>query len=329
MSNKAAARLAALEASMAKGQDQSAAERRADALRSVAATGAQARPEPDVAPVAPVAAARALGIQPIPLALVHDNPFDARRVRRQADVLKIAESFKSHGQQTPARGYWREDGTVGLFFGHVRKRAAIHLGWPEFKVDIVPPPKNDQELYLVSRAENADRSDQTPLDDALAWLDLLEKGVYKTQEELATAVGVQQGTIAKTLSFAKLPMELMDECIRYGIVNPAMLYNLVQYHKEAASVDKTSDLIKQIKDGGLSTREVEAMTKRLRLERETGGPQVVRKPRSDTHRVTFAGVRGELKEFTEKGRVELKIDLKDDAARAQLMAQLKSLFTTQ
>jgi hypothetical protein len=42
--------------------------------------------------------------------------------------------------------------------------------------------------------------------------------------------------------------------------------------------------------------------------------------------VVFAGARGELKEFAEKGRVELKIDLKDDEARAKLMTALKGLF---
>lgn len=335
MSSKAAARLAALDASLAKGHDKSAAERRAEALLAASSAGRQAdstagaiEPTP-ITGAAPAAPVRKLGVQDIPLEKVHDNPFDARRVRREADVLNLADSFKIHGQQTPARGYWKPDGTVGLFYGHVRKRAAIHLGWPSLKVDMVAPPQNDQELYLVSRSENVDRAEQTPLDDALAWLDLLEKRVYSTQDELAAAVGLQQSTIAKTLSFAKLPMQLMDECIKHGIVNTTMLYALVQYHKEAGSIDKTSDLIKQIKDGGLSTREVDALTKRLKLEREAGGPTVVRKPRSDIHKIVYAGARGELKEFAEKGRVVLTIDLNDDAARAQLMTQLKSLFTTQ
>ena len=335
MNSKAAARLAALDSSLAKGHDKSAAERRAEALLAASSAGRQAGSTADAKEPAratnetPPAPLRKLGVQDIPLEKVHDNPFDARRVRREADVLNLAESFKVHGQQSPARGYWKEDGTVGLFYGHVRKRAAIHLGWPSFKVNMVDPPASDKELYLVSRSENVDRADQTPLDDALAWWDLLDKRVYSTQEELAAAVGLQQGTIAKTLSFVKLPMELMDECIKYGIVNTTMLYALVQYHKEAASVDKTSDLIKQIKDGGLSTREVDALTKRLKLEREAGGPTIVRKPRSDIHKIVYAGARGELKEFAEKGRVVLTIDLKDDAARAQLMTQLKGLFVTQ
>jgi len=124
-------------------------------------------------------------------------------------------------------------------------------------------------------------------------------------------------------------MQLMDECIKNGIVNTTMLYSIVLYHKEADNVDKTSDLIKQIKDGGLSTREVDALTKRLKMEREAGGPTIIRKPRSDIHKIVYAGARGELKEFAEKGRVVLTIDLTDDATRAQLMTQLKGLFTTE
>jgi hypothetical protein len=129
---------------------------------------------------------------------------------------------------------------------------------------------------------------------------LISAGRYRTQDKLAVSVGVQQGTIARTLAFAKLPLQLMGECIKHGVVNPTMLYALVQYHKEVISVDKTSDLIKQIEDSGLSTQEVEAFTKLLRVERDTGGPKVVGKPRSDCHKVGFPRARGELKAFAEK-----------------------------
>jgi ParB family chromosome partitioning protein len=325
---------AILNASLAAGKSAAAnvstAESRLDAYAST--TNTLVPPSSNIAQLQPTSTnsplpqPRKLGRQKVALALIHDNPYDARRVRRPTDELKLAESMKKNGQESPARGYWREDGTCGLFFGHQRKRAAIHLGWPELEVDMVPPPASNEELYLVSRRENIERSVQTPLDDALAWSLLLEEGIYATQDDLAAAVGVAQGTVAKALSIAKLPTELMDECIKYDILNPTMLYSLLLFHKESGNIETTSDLIKEIKDGKVSTRDVEARTKRLRVEKEAGGPQVIRKPRSDIHKVVFAGARGELKEFAEKGRVELKIDLKDNEARAKLMTALKGLF---
>lgn len=322
-----AARFSALDSSRAKGVQAVASaspaeERAARLLSGEEAPAAAARPRLVATSEAPIG--QALGLQEVPLTLVHDNPFDARRVYRPTDVQRMADSLKTYGQQSPARGYWK-DGKCMLFYGHQRKRAAIQLGWTYLKVDVVEPPASDQELYLVSRAENADRAEQTPLDDALVWHDLLEKGLYATQEELGRAVGVSQETVARTLAYAKLPINLMNECIDLGILNRTMLYALVQFHKESGNEETTSKLIKEIKDGGLSTREVEARTRQLKLEKEQG-PVVVKKPRSDTHKISYGKSKGVLKEFVEKGRVELRMDGLDDSTRGKLIAQLKQFF---
>lgn len=332
MNSKTLARLAALDSSVAHSTQvvsKSAAERRAEALLAATRTESNITEKATVAtqPVVPEAPLKVLGTQDVPLAIIRDNPFDARRVRRPDDERILAESIKKYGQQIPARGYWAEDGTCVLFYGHQRKRAVIYLGERTLKVDMVAPPENNKELYLVSRRENVERSMQTPLDDAIAWQHLLDSKVYETQDELAHAMGVEQATVAKTLAYTKLQPEVMNECIKHGILNRTMLYLLVLFQKEAVSVEQTCDLIKEIKDGKLSTRDIEARIKRLRLEREAGGPVIKRKPRADSHKVIFAGVRGELKEFSEKGRVELVIDLKDDETRAQLMNKLKDLFS--
>lgn len=330
--------LAALDASSTRGVDaKDAAQRRAAALRedapdvrltapSVAAAPASA------APVAPSEQSRAVGtgqqgVQDVPLMQVVDNPYNARRVYRDSDIENLANSFQEYGQQSAARGFWR-DGKCVLIYGHRRKRAAVQLSWSHLKVDIVPAPANDQELYLASREENAQRSAQTLFDDALVWHDLLDKGVYATQDELATALKISQPLIAKTLALRKLPMAIMKECIAKDLTARTVLYALSQYHDDVGDEQETLKLIGEASSKGMSSRDLEARVRYLK-ELRKGGAAAVQKPRSDTHKFTYGNKSGVLKEFVAKGRVELRIEGLDEEARASLVSRLRELLPPQ
>jgi ParB family chromosome partitioning protein len=268
-----------------------------------------------------------LGVQDVPLMRVTDNPFNARRVYRDSDIENLADSFQKYGQQSAARGFWR-DGKCVLIYGHRRKRAALQLSWPHLKVDMVAAPVDDKELYLASREENAQRSAQTLLDDALVWHDLLEKGVYSTQDELAEALEISQSLIAKTLSLRKLPMNIMKECIAKELTSRAVLYALSQFHYDVGDEQDTMKLIGEASSKGMSSRDIEARVRYLKELRKTG-TAAVQKPRSDTHKFTYGNKNGVLKEFVAKGRVELKIEGLNEEARAALVSRLREILSPQ
>ena len=330
--------LAALDASSTRGNDtRGAAERRAAALRE------------DVSEIPPVDPARAQLVSPtehsaareaeqvgasnlmaqhgvleVPLMLITDNPFNARRVYRDSDIEGLADSFQKYGQQSAARGFWR-DGKCVLIYGHRRKRAALQLSWNHLKVDLVTAPEGDKELYLASREENAQRSAQTLFDDALVWHDLLEKKVYSTQDELAESLKISQSVIAKTLSLRKLPMHIMKECIARDLTSRAVLYALSQFHDDVGDEQDTIKLIEEASSKGMSSRDVEARVRYLK-ERRKAGNAAVSKPRSDAYKFTYGAKVGVLKEFVTKGRVELKIEGLDDDARTALVSQLRQIL---
>jgi ParB family chromosome partitioning protein len=330
--------LAALDASSARGTDtRDAAQRRVAALREDVSDSPSANlvPSPPVLPAVHTVARAASqgheanllgqsGVQDVPLMLITDNPFNARRVYRDSDIEGLADSFQKYGQQSAARGFWR-DGKCVLIYGHRRKRAALQLSWSHLKVDLVPAPSDDKELYLASREENAQRSAQTLFDDALVWHDLLDKGVYATQEELAASLKISQSLIAKTLSLRKLPMHIMKECIARDLTARSVLYALSQFHDDVGDEQATMKLIEEASSKGMSSRDVEARVRYLK-ERRRAGNAVLSKPRSDTYKFNYGNRDGVLKEFVTKGRVELKIEGLDDDARAALVSQLRQIL---
>lgn len=333
--------LAALDASSARGTDtRDAAQRRVAALREDVPDPPPANlvPNPPVLPTVQTVARAAsqgqdasplgqAGVQDIPLMLITDNPFNARRVYRDSDIEGLADSFQKYGQQSAARGFWR-DGKCVLIYGHRRKRAALQLSWSHLKVDLVAAPSDDKELYLASREENAQRSAQTLFDDALVWHDLLDKGVYVTQEELAASLKISQSLIAKTLSLRKLPMHIMKECIARDLTARSVLYALSQFHDDVGDEQETMKLIEEASSKGMSSRDVEARVRYLK-ERRRAGNAVLSKPRSDTYKFNYGNRDGVLKEFVTKGRVELKIEGLDEDARAALVSQLRQILPPQ
>ena len=331
--------LAALDASSARGTDtRDAAQRRVAALREdVSDPPPSASPELNppallnghtVTHTAPqrhdASPPGKAGVQDVPLMLIIDNPFNARRVYRDSDIEGLADSFQKYGQQSAARGFWR-DGKCVLIYGHRRKRAALQLSWNHLKVDLVAAPGDDKELYLASREENAQRSAQTLFDDALVWHDLLDKGVYATQEELAASLKISQSLIAKTLSLRKLPMHIMKECIARDLTARSVLYALSQFHDDVGDEQETMKLIEETSSKGMSSRDLDARVRYLK-ERRRAGNAVLAKPRSDTYKFNYGNRDGVLKEFVTKGRVELKIEGLDEDARAALVSQLRQIL---
>jgi ParB family chromosome partitioning protein len=330
--------LAALDASSARGTDtRDAAQRRVAALREDVSDPPSANlvPNPPVLPAVHTVARAASqgheanplgqsGVQDVPLMLITDNPFNARRVYRDSDIEGLADSFQKYGQQSAARGFWH-DGKCVLIYGHRRKRAALQLSWSRLKVDLVTAPSDDKELYLASREENAQRSAQTLFDDALVWHDLLDKGVYATQEELAASLKISQSLIAKTLALRKLPMHIMKECIARDLTARSVLYALSQFHDDVGDEQETMKLIEEASTKGMSSRDVEARVRYLK-ERRRAGNAVLSKPRSDTYKFNYGNRDGVLKEFVTKGRVELKIEGLDEDARAALVSQLRQIL---
>lgn len=255
----------------------------------------------------------------INVGLVKSNPFNPRAVYTTTAVDNMALSLSTSGQRISATGYIDEHGHVALIEGETRLRGARAAGLATLRVEIRPRPASDRELYEEARAANVERRDQTPLDDAIKWKELLGKKLYPTQAALAKALGLGEDHVSRTLSLAGLSNRVIHAVAENTeLLNHKML-NALREFWEVQGDEATLELILEVAKTGMGYRDVVA-----RRKSAAKGP--VKRPRSTREVLTFKGAKGEIKSFEEDGRVELSLKgLTPESAR-ELTSKLMALF---
>ncbi|WP_427307713.1 ParB/RepB/Spo0J family partition protein [Cupriavidus sp. H39] len=259
----------------------------------------------------------------IPLAQLHDNPLNARRIYDPAVVQERAASIATHGQKTPglAAADPARPGHYILIDGHYRKRALASAGKLEMEC-FVEDDLSDLDFYRLSFMLNEQRSDQSALDNAIAWRQLLDEGKVQKEEEICELTGISAGTVNKTLALLRLPesvLGVMRE--RPSAIGIAAGYELTLYFKLAGE-ERTRELAARIIHDGLSSREVEAIRKQAQDGKARKVKEISRqyKIRTDSGQLL-----GTIKEW-DSGRVMLDVQLTDRSAREALVEALKSRF---
>ncbi|MCT9069841.1 ParB/RepB/Spo0J family partition protein [Cupriavidus gilardii] len=259
----------------------------------------------------------------IPLSQLHDNPLNARRIYDPAVVQERAASIATHGQKTPglAAPDPSRPGHYILIDGHYRKRALAAAGKLEMEC-FVERDLSDLDFYRLSFLLNEQRSDQSALDNAIAWRQLLDEGKVAKEEDICELTGMSAGTVNKTLALLKLPESvLMVMRERPSAIGIAAGYELTLYYKLAGE-ERTRELAMRIMNDGLSSREVEA----IRKQAQEGKARKV-KEISRQYKIRTSGgeLLGTIKEW-DSGRVVLDVQLTDRDAREALLEALKARF---
>ncbi|CAG9181924.1 ParB/RepB/Spo0J family partition protein [Cupriavidus pampae] len=259
----------------------------------------------------------------IALSNLHDNPLNARRIYDPAVVQERAASIATHGQKTPglAAPDPARPGHYILIDGHYRKRALASAG----KLDMecfIESDLGDLDFYRLSFLMNEQRSDQSALDNAIAWRQLLDEGKVQKEEEICELTGMSAGTVNKTLALLKLPESVLGAMReRPSAIGIAAGYELTLFFKLAGE-DRTRDLVSRILVDGLSSREVEAIRKQAQEGKSRKVKEISRqyKIRTDAGQLL-----GTIKEW-DSGRVMLDVQLADRNAREDLVELLKTRF---
>lgn len=284
------------------------------------------------------------GTVTVPLDQVLDNPLNARQTYREQRVKDLAANIGLHGQLAPAIACRTSDvlalldgpETQGLkralkdapnagapyllIGGHYRKMALRVVNRPiELKVATV---RSLMELYALSYAENDQREDPSPLDDALSWQNLLQLGVAKTQEDIAGVTGKSRAVIAKTLSLLKLPPEIL-ELFRDAQTAYSHPYALTQLMGHIPP-DRLFEYAQKIVSGAISTRELDEVVKTVTAGAKGQGRK--KKELSRQHKIHHGGQEiGVLKDW-DNGRLLLDVTLPIGSARDELLTELRSHF---
>lgn len=255
----------------------------------------------------------------VPVGLIKSNPFNPRAVYTTTAVENMSNSLLSSGQRISATGYVNEEGQITLIEGETRLRGTRGASLPTLRVEIRQRPSSDRSLYEEARAANVERRDQTPLDDAIKWKELLAKKVYPTQVALAKAMSLGEDQVSRTLSLASLSNRVIHAVVEQpDLLNQKML-NALREFWESQGDDATLALILEVAKTGMGYRDVVA-------RRKAAAKAPVKRPRSTREELTFHGAKGELKIFEDDGRLELSLKGLTPDAYKELTAKLMSLF---
>ena len=255
----------------------------------------------------------------VPLELVKSNPFNPRVFYPMTAIEDMIKSISEKGQQIAATGYAGEGAEVFLIEGETRFRALRALGKQTLRIEIRPKPDGDKELYEAAREINIERNDQTPLDDAIKWKELLDKKIYPTQSSLAKSLRIGEDQVSRILSLAMMPSRIIQSLSENYSLCTAKMLNAIREYWAIAGDDETLKLILEIETKDLGYRDVVN-----RRKAASNGP--VKRTRSTKDSIKYFGAVGEFKSFEEEGRVEFSMKGLTQEQTHEITNKIKALF---
>ncbi|KWK05988.1 hypothetical protein WM11_11375 [Burkholderia ubonensis] len=265
----------------------------------------------------------------IALSAVKDSPYNPRHFYPQKSLESLTANLAEQEQQTPIHVIpdYQLPGTFFISDGGRRTRSLRALKRATVKAIVVDLPIGIQS-YKMGFDLNTQRESQTPFDNAVKWRRMLDDGLFATQRELGEVLGIDEGTVAQTLSLAKLPEDLLMEMV----VTPEyfgrrLAYELVRYFdKTDRDSDRTLELIRKIVREELSLRDVQR-----EIAKDVG--PTARKPRGQravfNHRIEYklptGEVAGEMKTYGED-RLDLQLKGLTPELRATLQRTIEEVL---
>lgn len=151
-------------------------------------------------------------INKVPLADIHPNPNQPRKIFDEADLAGLAASIDAHGLKQPILIRRRAEGGYMLVAGERRFRAHQLLGRDNILAIIV---SDRDDVEVTALVENLQRVDLTPVESGRGLVRLQERALAKgeklTQEDLAHFIGKSQSEVTRLLNIVKLPSAVLVE----------------------------------------------------------------------------------------------------------------------
>lgn len=134
------------------------------------------------------------------------NPYQPRTVFDDHAIEELAKTIHTHGVIQPIVVRRKGDG-YELIAGERRLRAVKSLEWST--IPAIVREMNDAQTASAALIENLQREGLTPIEEAVAYQQLLELHGL-TQESLAQRLGKGQSTIANKLRLLHLPNDVQQ-----------------------------------------------------------------------------------------------------------------------
>lgn len=180
------------------------------------------------------------------------------------ELAALTDSIAAYGVLQPiiVRMTPGAEGFYEIVAGERRWRAAKAAGLTEIPAIIYE--SDDKKTSEVALVENVQRSDLNPVEEALAYQELLTK-YGQTQEELSKIIGKSRSAIANTLRLLELPDAAL-ELLKDGSISAGHARALLGLNDK----DEITPLAETVALKNLSVREVESAVKRINSAKNGG-----------------------------------------------------------
>ena len=182
------------------------------------------------------------------------NPDQPRRTFDEDELLELADSIEQHGLINPIIVTPR-DGNYMIVAGERRWRAAKKLELKE--VPVIIKDLSDQQVAELSIIDNLQRVDVNPIDEALAFHQLIETHDY-TQDKLAEIVSKSRVYVTNSLRLLKLT-DKVREMIIQQLITAGHGRTLVS----VTDPNEQERIAQKIVDENLSVRDTERLVRSL------------------------------------------------------------------
>ncbi len=236
------------------------------------------------------------------------NRYQPRKNFNDDDQKKLIASVKQSGIIQPII-VRKADSGYEIIAGERRWRAAQAAGLKD--VPIVIRKATDLEAAELSLIENIQREELNPLEEADAYVTLIEK-FNLSQESISAQVGKDRSTIANTIRLLKLPAKVKTALVEKKITSghARCLLSLSSPEEQIAALD---NILKR----GFNVRETEKLINKLKQKLGEKKSAVKDRFMSDLEKslTTKCMARVQLKGSAKKGAIEITYTSMDELNR--------------
>lgn len=208
----------------------------------------------------------------IKLTEIKMNPNQPRKTFSKESISNLAETIKLHGVIQPIVVKKLEEG-FELVSGERRYRACKEAGF--HKIPAIIKNYSEKESLEIAIIENIQREDLNPIEEAMAYQELIDKLSLKISD-VAARVGKNRSTVSNLIRILQLP-DSVKELIRDGKLTEGHARPLLSI----ADKKKVESYANQIVEKNLTVREVEEYvsslwesTSTLKTKRDSENPEV-------------------------------------------------------
>ena len=196
------------------------------------------------------------------LDLIQPNKEQPRKTFDEEQINELAGSIKQYGVLQPLL-VQKSGSFYEIIAGERRWRAAKAAGLKE--VPAVLKEYSRQEAMEISLIENVQRADLNPIEEALAYQQLIRE-FDLTQEEIAARVAKSRVAITNTMRLLKLDEQIQNMLIQ-GVITSGHARAFLSLEDKGLQLKAA----KEVLDKKLSVRETEKLVKRMQREAAGGG----------------------------------------------------------